>query len=105
MVNVPIYYDRQRLKASNIKDYLKKKYPGYDIISSLESFRLETESLLQKNYGEDLDCTLTSITECTMYYSNGLIDTEVYPIVEQFAKKCFYNGKQYGTIPVFIKNI
>lgn len=105
MNKVSTYYDNVRLRSANIKDYLKREYPEYDVVTSKEVVKIEMENLLQKDYGDDLDCTLTSITECIMYYSKNLTDAKIYPVVEKIAKKYFYNGKQFGTIPVFIKNI
>lgn len=106
----PIFYNRKRLSRSNIKDYLLRKYPEYEMVSSAYMNKLNTKNLLQKDYGEDMDCSLTSITECVMYHhmiaqEKELKPEEVYSVVESIAKNYFYNGKSYGTIPVFIKNI
>ena len=62
--------------------------------------------LLQKNYGLPYDCTLTSIT--TLIHNlprSNYIPNYVYGIVEKQAKKYFYDGNKFGTLPVFIKNI
>ena len=57
--------------------------------------------MLQADYGEDYDCSITCITAML---SNGNPD-ETYKKVEEIAKKYFYNGKTIGTIPFFIKAI
>ena len=114
MMEAPFFYNRKRLTNQNVKDYLTKKHAGFSVISSKAYKRLGVDNLLQKNYGKDMDCSLTSITECTMYHYIASQNTqkpeklnadEVYNYVEETAKKYFYNGDTFGTIPVFIKNI
>lgn len=56
--------------------------------------------LLQKDYGKDKDCTLTSITAIL-----GGNPQETYDKVEKIALKYGYNGDTYGTIPIFTKSI
>ena len=71
--------------------------------------------LLQSDYGEDNDCSITSITTCVYYHSYG-IDNDfeeienlcryIYNNLATLAENnYFYNGKTYGTIPFFIKGI
>ena len=62
--------------------------------------------LLQNDYGDDFDCSITSITTCILKYAPFLKDTDVYNVVAEYGKsKSFYNGKLYGTIAFSIKNI
>lgn len=63
------------------------------------------EYLLQEDYGDQQDCTLTSITT-VIHNLNGenRKPQEIYNIVEDNAYKYFYNGK-IGTFPLFIKAI
>jgi hypothetical protein len=58
--------------------------------------------LLQKDYGKPYDCTLTCITAIL---SCGKNVEETYEKVEKVAEKHFYDGDNYGTIPIFIKSI
>lgn len=53
--------------------------------------------LLQKNYGEDYDCTLTSLA--------SMFGEEHYDLIESCAKKFGYNGKKTGTSPLVIKSL
>ena len=115
MIDVPVFYNNKRISSGNVKDYLLRKFPQFDKIQSVKSSTIIMDNLLQKNYGKDNDCSLTSITECVMYHymknknsytiEKELNAEEVYDTVEQIADKYFYNGDNYGTIPVFIKNI
>lgn len=110
LIDAPIYYDKKRIVGGNVKDYLLRKYSNYDSVELSKTCKINMPNLLQKNYGDDMDCSLTSVTECVMYHykkekGKDLTAEEVYAVVEEIAKKYFYNGKSYGTIPVFIKNI
>lgn len=53
--------------------------------------------LLQKNYGEDNDCTLTSLA--------AIFGEEHYDLIEAIAKKHGYDGKKSGTNPLKVKAI
>lgn len=55
------------------------------------------KDLLQKDYGEDLDCTLT----CLAF----IFGADKYYGIERFAKKRAYDGKRWGTIPTTVKAI
>lgn len=71
--------------------------------------------LLQSDYGEENDCSITSLTTCIYYHSygnrNDFQDSEkrcnyIYNNLATLASnRYFYNGKSYGTIPFFIKGI
>ena len=58
-------YDKKRLTGSLIPRYLKEIF-GEDIHIRYKEFRAlnNIHPLLQKDYGEDYDCTLTSLTTC-----------------------------------------
>lgn len=99
-------FERVRLTQLNIKKYLYEKF-GYDAdIKLMGEKRLkDVPILLQDDYGEDNDCTLTSITCAIKRLNRTMSENEIYDTVEKVAKKYFYNGKLYGTIPLFIKSI
>ena len=59
-------------------------------------------ALLQNDYGDPYDCSITSITAIL---SKGKNPKDVYNKVESVAKKYFYNGKTVGTNPLTIKAI
>ena len=61
--------------------------------------------LLQNDYGDPLDCTLTSITASTMYVLNREDDKLIYSVVERTARQYGYSGVKYGTFAVTIKPI
>ena len=61
--------------------------------------------LLQNDYGDPLDCSLTSITASTMFVLNREDDKNIYDIVETTAKKYGYSGIKYGTFAITIKPI
>ena len=99
-------YDCRRLDNLNIRNYILSKNLGYDKIE-LQKFNLiNIRSFLQKDFGEVSDCTLVSILTCLYYWLNKTrTSEEIYCEVEKNARKYLYNGKDYGTIPFFIKNI
>lgn len=61
--------------------------------------------LLQKDYGDLLDCALTAITASTLYVLNREDDKNVYNVVEKIAKRYGYSGTKYGTFSIAIKPI
>ena len=61
--------------------------------------------LLQNDYGDPLDCALTSITAATMYVLNREDDKNIYNVVEKVAKQYGYSGTKYGTFAIAIKPI
>lgn len=63
----------------------------------LAEYITDAKCLLQKNYGEDYDCTLTSIA--------AIFGEEQYAIIESIAKKHSYDGKKNGTNPFKVKAI
>ena len=93
-----------RIHQNNLKTYLKNTYGGTPILkqqSKIENF----PQLLQADYGEANDCTLTSMTAIVYFLSNGKysIDT-IYAYVEQVAKKYGYRGAS-GTPFITIRKI
>ena len=62
------------------------------------SKNLGGNALLQANFGQDLDCTITSVA----FVLGG---EARYNAVEEVAKKHGYNGETYGTIPFALKRI
>ena len=62
-------------------------------------------ALLQKDYGEANDCTLTSLTAIGVFLKkNQKTANEIYKVVEHFAKHYGYTGTA-GTNPFVIKRI
>lgn len=53
--------------------------------------------LLQKDYGKDMDCTLTSLA--------FIFGAQHYPMIERIAEKYGYDGDKGGTNPLMICNI
>lgn len=76
----------------NLKQYLAETYGGTPVLQQqrkIENFF----PLLQKDYGEAQDCTLTSITSIVYFLSkNKLSIQEIYNQVEKIAKKYLYKG-------------
>ena len=103
-MKAPQDYNSKRLCLTNIEDYLKKKYNAKEV-KETSSKVLKITPLLQRDYGEENDCTLTSITTCVNYYTKGSHQvTAIYDKVEKVAKKFFYKGN-VGTFPLFIQQI
>ena len=100
-------FNKKRLTNSNIYSYLEELYPD-SRKRLLKAKRLQVKPLLQNNYGQSNDCTLTSLTTCICHLLNYTLTTDikkVYQTVEKNAKKYFYNGEILGTLPFFIKKI
>lgn len=57
----------------------------------------DARCLLQKNYGEDYDCTLTSLA--------AIFGEEHYALIEEYAKDYGYDGKKRGTSPFKVASI
>ena len=100
-------WNGRRLGSFNVEPYLKSIYGENIAVKKVSSFKLyDVKPLLQNDYGDDSDCSITSITTCILKYAPFLKDTDVYNIVAEYGKsKSFYNGKLYGTIAFSIKNI
>ena len=76
------------------KDNLAKEYPNLG--KRLSEKSVKTTPLLQNDYGEANDCTLTSI--CYIF------GADKYDLVETIARKYGYRG-EVGTNPLFVKRI
>lgn len=71
------------------------------VTNQLKNFRC----LDQDKYGEDNDCTLTSLTAVIdFYFAHTKPVTEIYTRIENIARKYGYTGKR-GTDPWFIRTI
>lgn len=75
------------------KETLKAEYGQGEFAEYITDARC----LLQKNYGEDYDCTLTSLA--------AIFGEEHYDLIEAIAKKHGYVGKNCGTNPFKVKAI
>ena len=64
---------------------------------TLSEYTFGGKCLLQKDYGEEYDCTLTSIA--------AIFGEEHYALIEGHAKKCGYDGKKRGTNPFMVASI
>lgn len=83
-----------RINENNIEWYLKTTYGNAPILKrqkKLDGFPF----LLQKDYGDLNDCTLTSITAIVSFLSLGKNSIqEIYNYVEKIAKKNLYKGSR-----------
>lgn len=71
------------------------------MIIQLKNFRC----LDQNHYGEDNDCTLTSLTAVVdFYFAHTKSVSEIYATIEKVARKYGYTGKK-GVDPWFIRRI
>ena len=97
-------YKKIRLKSTNINGYLTDDNSQTSISLTKQLTLPKFKALLQKDYGGDGDCTLTSITACIWYELPEVDVQKIYDEVEKTAKIFFYNSK-LGTMPIFVKNI
>lgn len=91
-------FEKQRLYDSNIEKYAK--WPGLTKLKTVPGI----QSLLQNDYGEANDCTLTSITCVIKWMRPSLNVNDIYNKVEQTAKKYGYKGNR-GTPSLVIKSL
>ena len=93
-----------RISQQNIQQYLKDTYKGNPVRQHqriLENFT----PLLQKNYGGESDCTLTSMTAIVNFLSKGKHQVQdIYNCVEKYALKYFYTGDN-GTPTITTRKI
>ena len=90
-------YEGKRLYQGNIESYAHFPCPEPKLVPGVKS-------LLQNDYGERDDCTLTSIT-CVIKWMRPSLDVnEIYNKVEEIAKKYGYKG-QGGTPHLAIKSL
>lgn len=100
-------YDGKRISGTNVNAYLKSLYGEDATFKIKEMYNVAgVTALLQKDYGKDNDCALTSLTACLLAQHPGKTAQEVYDIVEECAEKSlFYNGNSFGTFDLGIKYI
>lgn len=91
-------YEKQRLSNSNIEKYAGQ--PGLTKLKTVPGIK----SLLQNDYGEANDCTLTSITCVIRWMRPSVSANDIYNQVEKTAKNYGYKGN-YGTPTLVIKGI
>lgn len=91
-------FEKQRLSNKNLKEYLGvPKIIQPKIINGITP-------LLQKNYGGDNDCSLTSITCVINWMTDNININDIYNLVEKNAKRCGYKPN-FGTFPTVIQKI
>lgn len=90
-------YDGQRITNTNLSAYLNSNICYKNIINHITP-------LLQNDYGDANDCTLTSITTIIHFLAPRLNVQVIYNQVEQIAQKFGYKGTS-GTSPLVIRTI
>lgn len=96
-------WTNKRISTSDVIVYLKEN--NFNWISNPENFTIgSVRAFLQKNYGGEGDCTLTSILTVVKYYKPELDTNKVYDYIEEIAKKYLYHEIR-GTFPGFNKAI
>lgn len=91
-------FEKQRLSNANIE-----KYAGWPMTNQPKTVP-GIQSLLQNDYGEANDCTLTSITCVVKWMKPSLNVNDIYNKVETTAKKYGYRGNR-GTPGLVIKSL
>ena len=98
-------FPNKRISSLNIQDYIAEMYPELFWDTCCEVVLNDIPALLQKDYGEANDCTLTSLTAIGVFLKkNQKTANEIYKVVEHFAKHYGYTGTA-GTNPFVIKRI
>lgn len=98
-------FPNKRISSLNIQDYIAEMYPELFWDTCREVVLNDIPALLQKDYGEANDCTLTSLTAIGVFLKkNQKTANEIYKVVEHFAKHYGYIGTT-GTNPFVIKRI
>lgn len=81
-----------RISQQNLEQYLKDTYKG-NPVRQQQKFLDGFTPLLQKNYGGENDCTLTSMTAIVYFLSKSKYEIQsIYDYVEKIAKKYFYRS-------------
>ncbi len=94
-----------RITKYNLKKYLDDTYGNRQVQPCSHKQLDGFIPLLQNDYGEANDCTLTSMTAIIFYLSEQkLAVKDIYPVVEKFAKKYGYRGNR-GTPFATIRKI
>ena len=99
-----VIFSKKKLTSSNIQSYMAEMYPKLTVKTEKSKIISSIPALLQKDYGEDNDCTLTSLTAIMMFLTKQTKANNIYPVVEKIAKQYGYTGST-GTNPLFIKKI
>lgn len=86
------------LKENNLLQYCG---PGYTVKTEKEITNVL--GLLQKNYGEEQDCTLTSMTALIQFLTKQEVQS-IYNDVEKTARKLGYKGN-IGTNPLVVRTL
>ena len=97
----------RRITADNLAAYLRNAYPGCTDIRCILSGEVQTEPLLQKDFDDRQNCSLTSVTAITYtrlhrMYGEKYALQGVYDTVK--GGTCFlsYHPNGRGTNPFFI---
>ena len=99
-------YKGKCLYNEDLLPYLVEKYGTDNIMLLKEGEIAKYPKLLQNDYGDANDCTITSITSVICYLTNNKYSVnKVYDDVVAVATKYFYNGKKSGTNPIFVRKI
>lgn len=97
-------FDKQRLQENNIMEYICTKYNVRNPKEMRTVYIKGIIPLLQNDYGERNDCTLTSILTVADFFKKPISLSDEYKKIEKIATKFFYNGN-FGTLPFFIRSI
>ena len=91
-------FEKQRLYLGNIKEYTGSEESAFE-------YKIpHVPRLLQNDYGEACDCTLTSITAVIKFFRQDYNIQEIYNWVEKIAKAYGYRG-DHGTYSLVIKTV
>lgn len=94
------------LDVSNVQNYLKEKYKANTCVLSGANFATGKSGLLQRDYGKENDCTITTITDLLRIKFYDTVDPSiVYNVVEKKAQAFGYTGEKIGTNPLTINSI
>lgn len=78
-------------------DYIALQYEYPDRGKQLYRQVIPLQPLLQQNYGEALDCTITSLA-C-------IFGERYYGVIESIARRYGYDGERCGTNPLTVRRI
>ena len=78
-------------------DYITLQYEYTDLGKQLSRQVIPLQPLLQRNYGEELDCTITSMA-C-------IFGKKYYGVIEFIARSYGYDGNTRGTNPLTVRRI
>lgn len=78
-------------------DYITLQYEYPDRGKQLSRQVINLHPLLQRNYGEEMDCTITSMA-C-------IFGEKYYGVIEDIARRYGYDGDTRGTNPLTVRRI